>query len=90
MDGETTPFDYKKLSKVAHPQDWDPQAEVFPMDIDLEWGGIPKPDGWSYPTAYTEARANGEAEKIRQLVGEVRFRLPAGPGCRGAAAQSGV
>ncbi len=60
------PYDYKKMSKVLHPDDWDPQAELFPMDIDLEWGGIDKPAGWKYPAAYLEARQNGEAEAVRQ------------------------
>lgn len=60
------PFDYKKLSKVEHPDDWDPQADLFPMDIDLEWGGIPKPDAWAYPAEYTKARESGEAEAVRK------------------------
>jgi ribose transport system substrate-binding protein len=60
------PFDYRKMSKVAHPQDWDPQAEVFPMDIDLEWGGIQKPDGWNYPEAYVKSRESGEAAAVRK------------------------
>jgi ABC-type sugar transport system substrate-binding protein len=58
------PFDYRLLSKVLHPTDWDPQAEVFPLDIDAEWAGIPKPEGWAYPKAYTEAKANGEWEAV--------------------------
>ena len=63
---DVAPFDYKKMSKVVHPADWDPQAELFPMDIDLEWGGISKPDGWNYPAAYTKAREGGEAEAVRK------------------------
>ena len=58
------PFDYRLLSKVLHPKDWDPQAEVFPLDIDAEWAGIPKPDGWTYPKAYIEAKNNGEWEAV--------------------------
>jgi hypothetical protein len=65
VDGADPWFDYKKMSKVEHPDDWDPQAEVFPMDIDVEWGGIDKPAGWDYPKEYTEARQNGEAEKVK-------------------------
>ena len=65
-NGDVAPFDYKKLSKVAHPQDWDPQAEVVPMDIDLEWGGIAKPDGWQYPADYVKSRDSGEAEAVRK------------------------
>lgn len=64
-NGDVAPFDYRRMSKVLHPDDWDPQAELFPMDIDLEWGGIDKPDGWEYPAAYVAARENGEAEAVR-------------------------
>jgi ribose transport system substrate-binding protein len=63
---DVPPFDYKKMSKVAHPHDWDPQAEVFPMDVDLEWGGIEKPAGWAYPEAYAKSRDSGEAEAVRK------------------------
>lgn len=63
-NGGIEPFDYKRMSKVLHPQDWDPQAEVFPMDIELEWGGIDKPGGWTIPEAYSKARADGEAEAV--------------------------
>jgi ribose transport system substrate-binding protein len=65
-NGNVPPFDYKKMSKVEHPNDWDPQAELFPMDIDLEWGGIPKPDGWSYPADYVKARDSGEAKAVKE------------------------
>ncbi|MBV9390982.1 MAG: sugar ABC transporter substrate-binding protein, partial [Verrucomicrobia bacterium] len=59
------PFDYRRMSKVEHPNDWDPQAELFPMDIDVEWGGIPKPDGWSYPAEYLAARKSDETNAVR-------------------------
>jgi hypothetical protein len=49
-----------------HPNDWDPQAELFPMDIDLEWGGIPKPQGWTYPAAYVKSKESGEAKAVRE------------------------
>ncbi|WP_340109962.1 substrate-binding domain-containing protein [Pikeienuella sp. HZG-20] len=63
-NGDVEPFDYKKMSKVEHPDDWDPQAELFPMDLDLEWSGIDKPEGWSEPEAYRKAREDGEAEAV--------------------------
>lgn len=65
-NGGVEPYDYKLMSKVEHPDDWDPQAELFPMDIDLEWGGIPKPAGWNYPAAYIKSRDSGEAEAVRK------------------------
>jgi ribose transport system substrate-binding protein len=64
--GDVPPFDYKRMSKVEHPDDWDPQAELFPLDVDLEWGGIPKPDGWDYPEEYVKARESGEADAVRK------------------------
>ena len=64
-NGDIPPFDYRRMSKVEHPDDWDPQAEVFPMDIDLEWGGIAKPEGWDYPKEYVAARESGEADAVR-------------------------
>jgi hypothetical protein len=63
-NGDVEPFDYRRMSKVEHPDDWDPQAELFAMDIDREWGGIPKPEGWDYPAEYTAARDSGEVEKV--------------------------
>lgn len=74
-NGDVEPFDYKLMSKVEHPDDWDPQAELFPMDIELEWGGIDKPDGWEHPAAYTEARANGEAEAVAKEYAE-HYNIP--------------
>jgi ABC-type sugar transport system substrate-binding protein len=64
-NGDIAPFDYRLMSKVEHPDDWDPQAEVFPMDIDLEWGGIPKPEGWDYPEEYVRSKQSGEADEVR-------------------------
>lgn len=65
-NGDVSPFDYRRMSRVAHPDDWDPQGEVFPLDIDLEWEGLPKPEGWTYPKAYLEAKTGGEWEAVRQ------------------------
>lgn len=74
-NGDVPPFDYRKMSKVLHPDDWDPQAELFPMDIDLEWGGIPKPAGWEYPQAYVASREDGEAEAVRKEYAE-HYKTP--------------
>jgi ABC-type sugar transport system substrate-binding protein len=46
------PFNYKLMSKVLHPTDWDMQAEVYPMDIDVQWEGVPKPSGYKVNTEY--------------------------------------
>jgi ribose transport system substrate-binding protein len=36
------------------------------MDIDVEWGGIPKPQGWNYPADYVKSRESGEAKAVRE------------------------
>ena len=59
------PFDYRKISKVLHPDDWDPQAEVFPLDVDKAWAGVDRPEGWEYPAPYLAARDNGEWDQLR-------------------------
>ena len=58
------PFDYRRMSRVLHPADWDPQNEVFPFDIDILWDGLPKPEGWTYPQEYQDAKTNGDWEKV--------------------------
>ena len=63
-NGDVLPFDYKRMSKVLHPDDWDPQNLMTPLDMDIEWEGIPKPDGYKYPKAYLDSKANGEREAV--------------------------
>lgn len=63
-NGDVEPFDYKRMSKVLHPEDWDPQNEVYPLDIDNNFAGIDKPAGYEYPPAYLEAIKNGEREAV--------------------------
>ncbi|HET6609468.1 MAG TPA: sugar ABC transporter substrate-binding protein [Rhodopila sp.] len=58
------PFNYRLMSKVLHPNDWDPQDLLTPLDMDAEWGRIPKPANYQYPQAYLDAKKNGEMEKI--------------------------
>lgn len=74
-NGGVEPFDYRLMSKVLHPTDWDPQAEVFPLDIDAEWAGIPKPQGWTYPKAYLEAKTNGEWDAVTKEYKQ-HYRIP--------------
>lgn len=65
-NGNVEPFDYRKLSRVLHPNDWDPQADLFPIDIFQHWEGYPKPEGYEAPKAYTEAHQNGEWDAVKQ------------------------
>jgi ABC-type sugar transport system substrate-binding protein len=64
-NGDVQPFNYRLMSKVLHPHDWDPQGELFPLDIDEEWTGFAKPKGWTYPKEYLAAKQNGEWDAVR-------------------------
>lgn len=73
------PFDYRKMSKVLHPDNWDPQVDLYPLDIDRHWEGIPRPASFVYPAAYLEARKNGEWEAVTQEYADhykIRFDGP--------------
>ena len=63
-NGDIAPFNYRLMSKVLHPNDWDPQDLLTPLDMDVEWGGIKKPDNYQYPKEYLEAKQNGEMQKV--------------------------
>ena len=63
-NGDVRPFDYRRMSKVLHPKDWDPQDLMTSLDMDVEWQGIAKPAGWQYPKAYMDAKKNGEMEAV--------------------------
>ena len=58
------PFDYRKMSKVLNPNDWDPQAYIIPTDIDEHWAGYEKPAGWTVPPAYQAAKDSGEFQAV--------------------------
>lgn len=61
-----THFDATKISRVKSPEDWDPQYELIPSDIDEQWINQPKPEGYSYPEAYVKGREDGSYERIVQ------------------------
>jgi ribose transport system substrate-binding protein len=63
-------FDYKKMSRLLHPDDWDPQWPIRTADPDTFWAqnqGVPKPDGYELPDVYKAAVAAGGHEAINAL-----------------------
>ena len=63
-------FDYKKMSRLLHPDDWDPQWPIRTADPDTFWAknqGVPKPDGYELPKAYTDAVAAGGYDAMNTL-----------------------
>lgn len=67
MYGKTVPYDFKKMSRVLHPNDWDPQDALAPIDLNGFWKSKAKPAGYKFPQAYSSAWAGGGAKKVAKL-----------------------
>jgi ribose transport system substrate-binding protein len=59
--GDEDLFDWQLMSRSAHPDDWDPQNEVQPLDVDEMWSFAEKPAGWAPPAEYEQAKGDAEA-----------------------------
>jgi ribose transport system substrate-binding protein len=57
------PFDWKKMSRVLHPDDWDPQGLLVPIYPDnfTNWRYLDKPKG------YKEAMDSGEYQRVYKM-----------------------
>lgn len=64
--GSTLPYDFTKMSRVLHPDDWDTQQLLTPMDPNVLWQEEKKPAGYELPAGYDEA----SREKIAKLYDE--------------------
>lgn len=57
------PYDFARMSRVLHPEDWDTQQQLTPMDPNVLWQDDAKPDGYELPAGYDAA----SIEKIGKL-----------------------
>lgn len=48
------PFDYELMSRALHPDDWDPQNTMAPIDLATYWARDPQPAGYQLAPAYTD------------------------------------
>jgi ribose transport system substrate-binding protein len=58
-------FDWELMSRVLHPDDWDPQNELHPRDPEEIWATRERPSGWENPLA--ESIESGEFDQIDQM-----------------------
>jgi ribose transport system substrate-binding protein len=72
INGGKLPFDWRKMSRVLHPNDWDPQNRVWPMDVATVWQRTkaPKPGAYQLPAAYQDALKRHEDKAIASLYEE--------------------
>jgi ribose transport system substrate-binding protein len=60
------PFNYELMSRALHPDDWDPQNTMAPLDIEVYWARDPMPPRYTIPAAYTDAVQSGEPARVAQ------------------------
>ncbi|WP_258367446.1 sugar ABC transporter substrate-binding protein [Mesotoga sp. TolDC] len=69
--GKDTPYDYdwKKMSRTLHPDDWDPQGFLVPIYPErfTNWIYLEKPRGYEVPEEYKEAMESGLYQEIYEL-----------------------
>jgi ribose transport system substrate-binding protein len=59
------PFDYARMSKALHPDDWDPQNLMAPVEFESYFAlQQPKPAGYRVSADYAAAVAGGELERV--------------------------
>jgi ribose transport system substrate-binding protein len=65
------PFDYKKMSRALHPDDWDMQHAIVPIKPEPYWSsiGAAKPKGYKLPKAYSDA-TDADYQKIEAMYAE--------------------
>lgn len=62
-------FDWKKMSRTLHPDDWDPQGLLVPIYPDrfTNWIYLDKPRGYDIPKEYKESLESGEYQEVYEM-----------------------
>ncbi|MCE0763763.1 sugar ABC transporter substrate-binding protein [Pseudonocardia kujensis] len=63
--GDTLPYDFSLMSKALHPNDWDPQTTMKPLEFESYFSlEKPKPAGYTVDPAYAAARDGDEFARV--------------------------
>jgi ribose transport system substrate-binding protein len=66
--GPKSPYDFLKMSKVLHKDDWNPQNLLIPLPPEEHWTWRgEKPSGYDLPKEYADAKQKGEFERVTKL-----------------------
>jgi ribose transport system substrate-binding protein len=68
FSGNGFPFDYKKMSRFLHPDDWDMQHAITPIVPEDYWSHLEKdrPKGYEFPKPYRNA-TEADYQKIQAM-----------------------
>jgi ribose transport system substrate-binding protein len=64
---DALPFDFKKMSKTLHPDDWDPQNLLTPLDVNTYFGHTPPQSDTPIPEDWLQAMNSGEMERVAEI-----------------------
>lgn len=64
---DNLPFDFRKMSRVLHPDDWDPQNAICPLDIEEYFRFQSKPKGFVVPHDWQLSINSGEPQNTAEL-----------------------
>jgi ribose transport system substrate-binding protein len=73
-EAKELPFDWVKMSRTLHPEDWDPQNKIIPIDPSTHWGTQPGKEKLN--TAYAAASWQSDLEAVTKLYAD---RYKSGP-----------
>ena len=77
LEGDKLPFDWKKMSRTLHPDDWDPQNHVWPIDAANMWRTAEKPAGYELPKEYVAEFDAGCFDKLKaEYEAHYKTRIP--------------
>jgi ribose transport system substrate-binding protein len=66
--GAQFPYDFALMSRALHPDDWDPQNSMAPLEFESYFNlQQPKPASYIVSPKYSAAVAEGEADKLKDL-----------------------
>ena len=63
---KSLPFDYERMSRALHPNDWDPQNSMRPIDPSTYWPRDPKPAGYTLQAIYTDPGWAAQVEQVTE------------------------
>ena len=73
-EAKELPFDWVKMSRTLHPDDWDPQNKIAPIDPSAHWGTQPGKDKLN--KAYSDGNWQKEFDEVTKMYAD---RYKSGP-----------
>jgi ribose transport system substrate-binding protein len=64
-EAKELPFDWVKMSRTMHPDDWDPQNKIIPIDPSIHWGTQSGKDKLN--PAYAASSWQSELDEVTKL-----------------------